>query len=577
MGGVHLLQRPSSLQAHSLPQYSDVKVVTSRNEIIHPKYSNAKYEGSSFEVSGSVSQLDYGVKCRGRSIWCVGFQHSSAGRKADSRRSHFGGFRKINVNREGIFSVSRTRCKSSDRESVSTTTTADSEEQQIVGTSESNQSDDSTKTAATESGLSALDAYFNKLNGSSAGGNQASKAIAGVTSFSPASTTSVRTLSEETEKDSRQVVPSAVSSKTDGGKELQGLKSLDAYFEKLKPKPPEPLKEEVEKLPEKPEESEQPEKAVELTEEELFLKALLEAKEEYEKYKASQKSTESKSEGSGSEEEGNELDLSDWEQEAQPTASSDLINLLVAVNVAVYLFGLASPHEAFGITDASLPFVYGAKVNELIIAGQWWRLITPMFLHASFLHVALGSWALLSFGPAVESAYGTYGFAMIYFLGGIFGNLMSFFHTNEWTVGGSGPIYALVGTWLVYLLKNRDTIGKEIADDMIRKVIILSALNVALWNSLPVDDWTHLGAVVIGLFFGLLASPTMQFNLSLKEVDPESKEEVGEAFLWFNEGLSPARLTLVFIMCLGIFYVLYQLAITGSSDFYLLQDKDIFS
>ncbi|KAL2652059.1 hypothetical protein R1flu_020187 [Riccia fluitans] len=386
-----------------------------------------------------------------------------------------------------------------------------------------------------ESGLSSLDAYFNKLNGSSTGGTQASKATVAVASSSSSSTVSLETLSEKSVKDSRV----EVTSKTDDGSELQGLKSLDAYFEKLKPKTPEPVKDEVVETP-----PETPEKPGELTEEELFFKALLEAKEEYEKYKASQRSTEGKFEASGSEEEVNELDLSEWEKEGQPSTSSDFINLLVAVNVAVYLFGLASPHEAFGITDSSLPFVYGAKVNELIVAGQWWRLITPMFLHASILHVGLGSWALLSFGPAVESAYGTFGFAMIYFLGGIFGNLTSFFHTNEWTVGGTGPIYALVGTWLVYLLKNRDTIGKEIADDMIRKVIILSALNVALWNSLPVDDWTHLGAIAIGLFFGLLASPTMQFNLSLKELDPDSKEEMGEAFLWFNEGLSPARLTL---------------------------------
>lgn len=52
-----------------------------------------------------------------------------------------------------------------------------------------------------------------------------------------------------------------------------------------------------------------------------------------------------------------------------------------------------------------------------------------------------------------------------------------------------GPIYALVGTWVVYLLKNREIIGKDIADDMIRKVVILSAVNVALCNSLPIDDW----------------------------------------------------------------------------------------
>lgn len=52
----------------------------------------------------------------------------------------------------------------------------------------------------------------------------------------------------------------------------------------------------------------------------------------------------------------------------------------MALNIAVYLFGLASPLEVPGMVDASLPYLYGAKVNELIVNGDWWRLVTPMFL-----------------------------------------------------------------------------------------------------------------------------------------------------------------------------------------------------
>lgn len=57
--------------------------------------------------------------------------------------------------------------------------------------------------------------------------------------------------------------------------------------------------------------------------------------------------------------------------------------------------------------------------------------------HSGLLHLALSTWALLEFGPAVESAYGTLGFSMIYVIGGLYGNLLSFFHTPQGTVGGS--------------------------------------------------------------------------------------------------------------------------------------------
>ncbi len=52
-----------------------------------------------------------------------------------------------------------------------------------------------------------------------------------------------------------------------------------------------------------------------------------------------------------------------------------------------------------------------------------------------------------------------------------------------------GPVFALMGTWLVYVLRNREIIGLELADDMIRKLAITTAIIVALCNSFPIDDW----------------------------------------------------------------------------------------
>lgn len=73
--------------------------------------------------------------------------------------------------------------------------------------------------------------------------------------------------------------------------------------------------------------------------------------------------------------------------------------------------------------------------------------------------------------------------------------------TNRRVISEQGPIYALMATWLVYLLRNRNIIGLEIADDMIRKVVIMTAINVALCNSFPIDDWyVRMFPSSIGLF-----------------------------------------------------------------------------
>ncbi|XP_058091400.1 RHOMBOID-like protein 9, chloroplastic isoform X2 [Magnolia sinica] len=125
--------------------------------------------------------------------------------------------------------------------------------------------------------------------------------------------------------------------------------------------------------------------------------------------------------------------------------ASDLymISILASINIAVFLFEIASPIGNSDVERLSLPLMYGAKINELILGGEWWRLVTPMFLHSGFLHVALGCWVLLTFGPQVCRGYGSFTFFLIYILGGISGNLSSFVHTPEATVGGTVRVQSL--------------------------------------------------------------------------------------------------------------------------------------
>lgn len=57
-----------------------------------------------------------------------------------------------------------------------------------------------------------------------------------------------------------------------------------------------------------------------------------------------------------------------------------LIGALASINIAVFLFELATPVKSSYFELVSLPMVYGAKINDLILTGEWWRLLTPMFL-----------------------------------------------------------------------------------------------------------------------------------------------------------------------------------------------------
>lgn len=126
--------------------------------------------------------------------------------------------------------------------------------------------------------------------------------------------------------------------------------------------------------------------------------------------------------------------------------------------------------------------------------------------------MALSCWALVSFGPQVCRGYGPFTFFLIYILGGVSGNLTSFLHTPDPTVGGTGPVFAIIGAWLMYQIQNRDVIANDASENMFGKAIIVTALGFILSNLGPIDEWTHFGAAFTGMAYGFLTSPTLQLD-----------------------------------------------------------------
>ncbi|XP_058179263.1 RHOMBOID-like protein 9, chloroplastic isoform X3 [Rhododendron vialii] len=206
----------------------------------------------------------------------------------------------------------------------------------------------------------------------------------------------------------------------------------------------------------------------------------------------------------------------------------------------VFLFELASPIHNSDLEVFSVPLVYGAKINHLILLGEWWRLVTPMFLHSGIFHIALGCWMLLTFGPRVCRAYGSFTFFLLYILGGISGNLTSFLHIPDPTVGGTGPAFAIMGAFLIYQIQNKDVIPQDDFDNMIQKAIIATALSCLLSNFGPIDDWTHYGAAFTGIVYGYLTTPMLQMD------DRSSKSGQEEGITLVRRNVNPCKSLVVF-------------------------------
>lgn len=112
---------------------------------------------------------------------------------------------------------------------------------------------------------------------------------------------------------------------------------------------------------------------------------------------------------------------------------------------------------------------------------------------------------------------------MIYVLGGISGNLTSFLHTPDPTVGGTGPVFAIIGAWLIYQIQNKAVIEKDVAEKMFQKAVIATTLSCMLSNFGPIDDWTHLGAIFTGIVYGFLTCPRVQLDEASQSTGQEEQ------------------------------------------------------
>lgn len=181
--------------------------------------------------------------------------------------------------------------------------------------------------------------------------------------------------------------------------------------------------------------------------------------------------------------------------------------VLLGVTIFVFILQLLSQY----IFKNDIPVILMAKLNEQIRAGEFWRLLTPVFLHGSLIHIAFNMYALYVIGVGLERYYGHKRFLLLYFLAGFSGNLASFIFTPEPSLGASTAIFGLVAAQGVFVYKNKFLFGKN-ARSMLTNILSIILVNLALGLSPRIDNWGHLGGLIGGLFFSWFAGPRYQIT-----------------------------------------------------------------
>ncbi len=169
--------------------------------------------------------------------------------------------------------------------------------------------------------------------------------------------------------------------------------------------------------------------------------------------------------------------------------------ILIAINIILFLL----LEYRGGSTNPETLIQFGAKYNVGMMEGEWWRIITSMFLHIGIFHLALNMLALYFIGTLVERIYGNIRFIIIYFLAGLAGGMASFALNPSIAAGASGALFGLFGALLFFGMKNPRIFFKTMG----MNVIFIVILNIIFGVFVPqVDNGAHIG----GLIGGFIAS-----------------------------------------------------------------------
>ena len=191
-----------------------------------------------------------------------------------------------------------------------------------------------------------------------------------------------------------------------------------------------------------------------------------------------------------------------------PSVNPVVTYALIGLTVLVYLLQMASQ---FFFSGADYPAFIGMKINDAILAGQLWRLITPVLLHGSIMHIGFNMYALYAIGAGMESRMGHARFLLLYIVSGFAGNVFSFFFTDANSLGASTAVFGLLAAEGVFLYLNKDLFGKR-AQRALSNIVMVAGVNLLIGMSPGIDNWGHIGGLIGGLIFAAMAGPRWEME-----------------------------------------------------------------
>jgi rhomboid protease GluP len=198
---------------------------------------------------------------------------------------------------------------------------------------------------------------------------------------------------------------------------------------------------------------------------------------------------------------------------------------LVAVNCLVFLIMTARGVSPMSPTSEQLLRFGADHAGAVLQYGEWWRIVTAMFVHVGILHLATNMWCLWNLGLLAEPLMGSAGVLAVYILTGAAGNLLSTLYNWLYPIrdavggigfpvgaGASGAVFGIAGALIILLKSHRLPVPPLELNKLRKSVIYFAAINLVIGftislgvverhTGVSIDNSAHLGGVLCGLLF----------------------------------------------------------------------------
>ncbi|MEN8155543.1 MAG: rhomboid family intramembrane serine protease [Bacteroidota bacterium] len=185
-----------------------------------------------------------------------------------------------------------------------------------------------------------------------------------------------------------------------------------------------------------------------------------------------------------------------------------VVTPLILYGIVIMFFALVlGGHGFFSFKGADL-IKFGANYSPLTKGGDWWRLLSCVFLHGGIMHLILNISGLVFVSAILEPVLGHFKYLLLFLISGILASLTSlWWHDSVLSIGASGAIFGLYGAFLsLYLTK---TIPDEVGRFFLIFSLIFVVLNLLFGLSEGIDNAAHIGGLLSGFIIGLAFYPIM--------------------------------------------------------------------